>query len=87
MLERRYYIGVDLGQRQDYSTVAVLEDRLVAKGGRNAVTFAPVTERRCALLHLERLAFGTSFGEGGDHLYLSLLYHLPPHRPGMVCYV
>jgi hypothetical protein len=68
-IARQYYIGVDLGQRQDYSTVAVLEDRLLAHKERNKVNYAPLTERRCALLHLERLDFGTRYIRVVDRLY------------------
>lgn len=60
-ITKRYYMGVDLGQRQDYSAVAVLESRLTCNGERDRVTWQPLTERRCALLHLDRIPLRTRF--------------------------
>lgn len=59
---RHYYVGVDLGQKQDYTAVAVVE-RADEVTGFCYVEWMPVTERRYALRHLQRLRLGTPYPE------------------------
>jgi hypothetical protein len=58
----RFFVGVDLGQKQDYTAIAVLERAEVAKGV-DRVTWERVVEVRYNLRHLERLALGTPYQE------------------------
>ena len=54
------YIGLDLGQRRDYTAVAavtVVESML----GRDPVKFAPILERQFRVTHLTRLDIGTPY--------------------------
>jgi hypothetical protein len=53
---------VDLGQRQDYTAIAVVE-RLAPAGERDHVTSEPPGRARRRLRHLERLPLGTSYLE------------------------
>jgi hypothetical protein len=56
-----YFIGVDLGQRQDYTAVSVVE-RSGEELGRDRVTWGMRTARRFDLRYLERLPLGTEYG-------------------------
>ena len=61
-MQERFYVGVDLGQKQDYTAIAVVE-RAEIWAGRDAVSWEPVIEVRQSLRHLERVALGTSYQE------------------------
>ncbi|MEJ1935324.1 hypothetical protein WDZ92_34445, partial [Nostoc sp. NIES-2111] len=61
-LKRRYYVGLDLGKRQDYSAVAIVEECVWATGERNRITYAPELRRLAVLRSIERL------GKGMDYL-------------------
>ncbi len=52
----RFFVGVDLGQAQDPTAIAILERR----------TEAPLSEFHCR--HLERLRLGTSYPAIADHV-------------------
>lgn len=56
-----YYIGVDLGQKQDYSAVAVVEREVIVGTRRDPVTWE--LDRRVVLTvrHLERMPLGLSY--------------------------
>jgi threonine dehydrogenase-like Zn-dependent dehydrogenase len=56
----RYYVGVDLGQTQDYTAIAVVE-RVELKGEWDAVEFAWRKVVALRLRHLERVPLGTSY--------------------------
>ncbi len=60
-IRNRFYIGVDLGQRRDHSAVAILESRLTSLRERDRITFQPLTERKCGLVHVDRIPLRTSF--------------------------
>ncbi len=53
---------MDLGQRQDYTAVAVVE-RWEEAMGFDYVNWAAKSARRVSLRHLERVALGTPYGE------------------------
>jgi len=57
---RRYFIGLDLGQAQDYTAVAVVE-RLVTAGERDLVTYERQKEVSLRLRMVERMALGTPY--------------------------
>jgi hypothetical protein len=73
--EVTYVVGLDLGQAQDYTALAVLErsrwvpEPLVTYGAMGRVEtiagpttlFPPASERRYAARHLERFPLGTSY--------------------------
>jgi hypothetical protein len=56
-----FYIGLDLGQRQDYTAVAVVERVAVPVGGIDYVTYEQRREQRLHVRHLERVRLGTSY--------------------------
>jgi hypothetical protein len=78
----KYVVGLDLGQAQDYTALAVLErSRWVPESpvtygamGRvetiacSATLFPPASERRYAVRHLERFPLGTSYPEIVDRV-------------------
>ena len=57
-----YFVGLDLGQRQDPTALAVLEWREWA-GPRDPVTFEYRRETALSLRHLERIPLGTAYPE------------------------
>jgi hypothetical protein len=57
---REYFIGLDLGQKRDYSAVAVVEKWQV-RTEWSAVHFCDLYEDRMALRLLERVQLGTSY--------------------------
>jgi hypothetical protein len=57
-----YFIGLDLGQSQDFTAVAVLE-RTERKGDWDPVVFAWRKEADLRLRHVERMALGTPYPE------------------------
>jgi hypothetical protein len=61
ILAAAWHFGLDLGQRKDHSAIVVVESQVVAVGGRDAVTYEPVVERRKRVRHVERIARGTQF--------------------------
>ena len=63
MNANRFFVGLDLGQRQDYTAVAVVERTAVAVGGIDYVTYEQKREQRLHVRHLERVRLGTSYVE------------------------
>ncbi len=57
-----FFIGLDLGQRQDFTAVAVVE-RTVARGEWDGAMLAHRRVAQVALRHLERLPLGTPYPE------------------------
>ncbi|MGE5647067.1 MAG: hypothetical protein ACM336_14895 [Acidobacteriota bacterium] len=55
-------MGLDLGQRQDFTAIAVVE-RAEVRTGFDYVAWGPVIERRLSLRYLERIALGTPYPE------------------------
>jgi hypothetical protein len=56
-----HYLGVDLGQKNDYTAICILERSLVVTGERSPVTFEYPTEKRFLIRYLERLPLGTPY--------------------------
>jgi hypothetical protein len=61
-METRYFVGLDLGQRQDFAALAVLE-RVESKGEWDAWQLAYKKDVILRLRHLERVALGTPYPE------------------------
>lgn len=55
------FVGLDLGQRQDHTALAVMERVDVALGGIDPVTYEKRMETRFHMRHLERVRLGTSY--------------------------
>ena len=61
-MRERYFMGVDLGQKQDYTAIAVVE-RWEAAGELDRWSWERLKEVGYRLRHLERLALGTPYPE------------------------
>jgi len=59
----KFFVGLDLGQKGDYTVVAVVEPWVEALGGFDPVTYEARTTTRLDVRHLERLPLGTSYPE------------------------
>ena len=57
-----YFVGLDLGQCQDFTALAVVEKTEVA-GAWDAAAFAYAKETAVRLRHMERIPLGTSYPE------------------------
>src|ERR1051325_1921076 len=62
MNRARYFIGLDLGQSQDFTAIAILE-RVELKGPWDAVMYAHKKMVAMRLRYLERLPLGTPYPE------------------------
>ena len=64
MEEKRYFVGVDLGQRRDYTAIAVLERVVERVYGRDFIQLKHVEEsvqRHYRLRYLRRLGLGSGY--------------------------
>jgi len=61
-------MGLDLGKKQDYSAVAVVEQCVFTTGKTDRVTFAPVLERNTVLRHIEQIKSGTTYTRVVEHV-------------------
>ncbi len=61
-VRERYLVGVDLGQKQDYTAIAVVE-RWETVGELDRVTWERAVAVGHSLRHLERLPLGTPYPE------------------------
>lgn len=59
--QSRWVVGVDLGQRHDYSAVAVLEDLVVEFDERDPITYSFRRERRFRVRLVDRVRLGTPY--------------------------
>ena len=66
--EARYYLGVDLGQRENYTALSLVEARREPLGVRDPLTFEPRFRETRAVRHLERVALGTSYIEVAEYV-------------------
>jgi len=66
------YIGLDLGQKQDFSTVAIVESHEITYAARNCVTYEHLTEVQTAITHLERMPLRTPYPEIVDRVCATL---------------
>jgi len=56
----QFFLGLDLGQKQDYTAIAIVERAEAAKEF-DRVNLTPATETRYHLRHLERVALDTPY--------------------------
>jgi hypothetical protein len=56
-----WVIGLDIGQRRDYSAIAVLECAEEATGHRDPATYDLIRRMQIRLRHVERVRLGTPF--------------------------
>src|SRR4051794_16024090 len=59
----RYYLGVDLGQAQDYTALAVIERAEVRSYERDPLTWSFQTESRFQVRYAKRVALGSPYPE------------------------
>jgi hypothetical protein len=65
----RYIVGLDLGQRRDFTAIAVLDrTETVYPDRRDPVTWAIPREVRYTVAHLERLPLGTAYTDIVSHV-------------------
>ena len=57
----RYFIGLDLGQRRDYTAIAVIERGNESLGRRDPATMEWLTKTHQRLRYLERVPLGTAY--------------------------
>jgi hypothetical protein len=62
-VESEWYGGLDLGQKRDYSALALLERARIWTDERDPVTYAWRTRTRYALRYVERIPLGTDYVE------------------------
>jgi len=55
------FIGLDLGQKGDYTAIAIVEQWTEGLGGVDPATFEPRTKTWLDVRHLERLPLGTPY--------------------------
>ncbi|MEJ1938801.1 hypothetical protein WDZ92_52055, partial [Nostoc sp. NIES-2111] len=60
-LKRRYHVGLDLGKRQDYSAVAVVEDCVWATGAVDKISYRPEMRQAKVVRHVERMGQGMEY--------------------------
>ena len=65
-LDRRFYIGIDLGVIRDHTAFAVLERSRWATGPKSPIDFSRTKETRLHVRHLERLPLGKGYGHSAD---------------------
>jgi hypothetical protein len=58
---RSFHIGVDLGQRRDYTAVVVVEQRIESTGVKDLRTYEQVWRRRLIVRKAARMKLGTEF--------------------------
>jgi hypothetical protein len=56
-----YWVGVDLGQKQDYSAIAVVDREVIVGTRRNPATWELDKKTVYTVRYLERLPLGTSY--------------------------
>lgn len=66
--ELNYFVGLDLGQRRDFTAIAILELESRFNGLRDALTFTHLTDTTLRLRWLERLPLGTSYPDVMNHV-------------------
>ena len=56
-----YVVGLDLGQKQDYTAVTLIEKSRTVYYERDAYTAEYLTDTVCRVVHAHRLPLGTSY--------------------------
>jgi phage FluMu gp28-like protein len=59
--ESRFYVGLDLGQRRDFTAIAVLHHATRTHEARNPATLAHLTSTALTVRYLERIPLGTLY--------------------------
>lgn len=75
-----FYLGLDLGQRADYSALAILHFNPGRATPRHPVTFGPTTTPQLRLVALQRLALGSPYTEVASWLRRRLAHPDLLHR-------
>jgi hypothetical protein len=60
-VESKFFVGLDLGQTQDYSAISVLEVRTAPTGEFDHFNYAPVTATRYLLRYVRRIPLKTPY--------------------------
>lgn len=74
----QWVIGLDIGQRRDYSAIAILESIQHATGDRDPLTYQFIRRTEVRLRHVERVRLGTPFAAVVDRV--SAIVHDPRLR-------
>jgi hypothetical protein len=61
IIECEYFVGLDLGQKQDYTAIAIVQRTEMDTGEIDRVTYERKRETQYGLRFLERLKLGTSY--------------------------
>jgi hypothetical protein len=61
-------MGLDLGQKKDFTALVVMEQTRVVYDARDPVTYSFLEERRCVVRHAERMPLGTTYPEVADRV-------------------
>lgn len=61
VLDTKVFLGIDFGQANDYTTLAILEKTTVLTGAKNHWNYERAKEERFSIRHLERLPLGTPY--------------------------
>lgn len=85
-LKRQFYIGLDLGKKQDYSAIAVVEQCVWTTGEKDRLTFAPKLERNTILRHIERLRRGTLYTQVVERVREMLLSEALRREPVVLAF-
>ena len=80
-MKEHYYIGVDLGQVNEPTAIAVLEFSESLGPERNRVTWQFPVIKRWALLQVERMRLGKEFSDVARRVGQIARYFGGPHRP------
>ena len=67
-----FFVGLDLGQKGDYTAIVVVEQWIEALGGIVPVTYEARTRKRLDVRHMERLPLGTSYPECASWWWMRL---------------
>ena len=63
-----YIVGLDLGQKRDYSAIAMIEFHERVYSRRDPVTWDFLREKSVRLVYLERIPLGTSYPDVVEHV-------------------
>lgn len=63
-----YFIGVDLGQKHDYTAISILERAIIVEGERNPYNFERPTHTQYTIRYLERLPLEIPYPEIVDRI-------------------
>lgn len=67
-MDTNFFVGLDLGQKGDYTAIAVVERWMQAIGEVDPATYEARTRQRLDVRHLARMPLGTSYPDVVDHV-------------------